>query len=108
LTLICYPLIRSIRSVSIPARRWLFIGALPIAIDFSLGFFGIWENTHSSRFLTGFLFGGVVVFYVMPAVAELSQWKKKSPGPPKLTFTTASQDAIANAASDYSAPERRL
>jgi uncharacterized membrane protein len=106
LTLLGYPLIRSLRSVSVPARRWLFVSAVPLLIDFSLGFFGIWENTHSSRFITGFLVGSVVVFYVMPAVAELSQWRQRKVTRP--SFTGPSQEAIANAPSDYSAPERRL
>ena len=109
LTLLGYPLIRSLRSVEVPARRWLFVFSLPLLIDFALGFFGIWENTHSSRFITGFLFGSVVVFYVMPALAELSQWRKaKKTLTSKPTFTRASPEAIANAPSDYSAPERRV
>jgi len=109
LTLLGYPLIRSPRSVEVPARRWLFLLSLPLLIDFALGFFGIWENTHSSRFITGFLFGSVVVFYVMPAIAELSQWRQgKKTLPSKPTFTLASPEAIANAPSDYSAPDRRV
>jgi uncharacterized membrane protein len=102
LTLLCYPVIRSIRSVEVPARRWLFLFSLPLLIDFSLGFLGIWKNTHSSRFITGFLFGGMVVFYLVPALAELSQWKRvNTPNPSKPTFTLASPEAIANAPSDY-------
>jgi uncharacterized membrane protein len=109
ITLLGYPLIRSLRSVSIPPRRWLFLFSLPLLIDFGLGFLGIWENTHWSRFITGFLFGGVIVFYVMPAIAELSQWGRRAKQPSsKSTFTLASPEAIANAPSDYSAPERRL
>jgi len=93
----------------VPPRRWLFLGAVPLLVDFSLGFFGIWENTHSSRFITGFLCGSVVVFFVMPAIAELSQWRRrKTMSPSKSTFTLASPEAIAKAPSDYSSPERRL
>ena len=72
LAALCYPLVRSLRRADTPPRRWLFIGALPLAIDFSLGFFGIWENTHLSRFLTGALLGAVGVFYVMPGLIDLS------------------------------------
>ncbi|PWT88780.1 MAG: hypothetical protein C5B55_12555 [Blastocatellia bacterium] len=109
LTLLGYPLIRSLRSCSVPPRKWLFLGAVPLLIDFSLGFFGIWLNTHSSRFATGFLFGAVVVFYVMPAVAELSQWRlSKRVRPALQTFTVPSPEAVASASSDYSAPERRI
>jgi uncharacterized membrane protein len=66
-----YPLFRSLQRTDTPARRWLFMAAAPLAIDFSLGFFGLWENTHSSRFLTGALLGSVAVFYVMPGLVDL-------------------------------------
>ena len=72
LTTLLYPLFTSLRGSNPPERKWLFIAAAPLAIDFGLGFLGIWENTHWSRFLTGALLGGVVVLYVMPALVELS------------------------------------
>jgi uncharacterized membrane protein len=72
-----YPLVRSLRRIDTPPRRWLFLSAVPLAIDFSLGFFGLWENTHLSRFLTGALLGSVAVFYVMPGLLDLSirEWR---------------------------------
>ena len=78
LAVLCYPLVRSLRHTDTPPRRWLFISAVPIAIDFSLGFFGLWENTHVSRFLTGALLGSVGVFYVMPGLIDLSlmHWRR--------------------------------
>lgn len=73
-----YPLVRSLRITDAPPRRWLFVAAVPMAIDFSLGYFGIWENTHLSRLLTGALLGSVAVFYVMPGQLDLSltDWRK--------------------------------
>lgn len=73
-----YPLCRSLRRTDAPRRQWLFIAAAPLAIDFALGYFGIWENTHLSRFLTGALFGSVAVFYVMPGFIDLSlkDWRR--------------------------------
>ncbi len=78
LTTLLYPLITSLRRADPPERKWLFIVAAPLAIDFSLGFLGIWENTRWSRFITGALFGSVVVFYVMPAFAraQSSLWRE--------------------------------
>jgi uncharacterized membrane protein len=81
--LLCYPLLWSLRRRDTPHRRWLFIAAAPIAIDFSLGFFGIWENTHLSRFLTGALLGSVSVLYIMPGLADLSLmdwWRGRKAG----------------------------
>jgi uncharacterized membrane protein len=69
---LCYPLVRPLRRTDTPPRRWLFLAAIPLLIDFSLGFFGIWENTHVSRFGTGALLGAVGVFYVMPGLIDLS------------------------------------
>jgi uncharacterized membrane protein len=69
---LCYPLVRSLRRTDTPPRGWLFVAAAPLAIDFSLTYFGLWENTHVSRLLTGVLLGAVSVFYVMPGLMELS------------------------------------
>src|SRR5215813_10014290 len=71
-TLLLYPLVRSLRSTATPPRSLLILAILPLAIDFSLTFFGFWENTHTSRLLTGALLGSVSVFYVMPGIADLS------------------------------------
>lgn len=107
LTLLLYPFVRSLKSTLMPPRAVLLLAALPLAIDFSVTFFGFWENTHTSRLLTGALLGSVTVFYVMPGIVELSLRKSRT-ARPKAMFTLASPDAIASAPSDYSAPERRI
>ncbi|MEP6635434.1 MAG: DUF2085 domain-containing protein, partial [Acidobacteriota bacterium] len=106
-----YPLVTSLRRTDTPERKWLFIAAAPMAIDFGLGFFGIWENTHLSRFSTGLLLGAVAVFYLMPGLAELSMhWRSSirssgmSPAAPQNSMTN---ERVAAAPSDYSAPLRR-
>lgn len=107
-----YPLLTSLRRTSPPQTKWLFFAAAPLAIDFGVGFLGIWENTHSSRFLTGALLGAVAVFYVMPGLAELSQRLRSrsapAPGMPQLSESTPNAERIAAAPSDYSAPLRRI
>lgn len=110
LTFLAYPLVRSLRRTSTPDRKWLFLAALPLAIDFSLTFFGIWENTHTSRLLTGLLLGSVSVFYVVPGIMDLSlrALQNRPRQAPRPTFTLVSPEAIASAPSDYSAPERRI
>jgi hypothetical protein len=110
LLLLLYPLIRSLHSTDVPKVKWLFLAAVPLGIDFSLTLFGIWENTHTSRLLTGMLLGGVTVFYVMPGILELAQ-RASRVGPQSTiegTFTLVSPEAIAAAPSDYSAPQRRI
>ena len=68
-----YPLVRSLRRGDTPARKWLLMAAVPTLFDFALGFFGIWENTHWSRALTGALLGAVAAFYVVPGLMDLSR-----------------------------------
>ena len=106
-TLLLYPLIRSLKTTVTPPRGLLLLAALPLLIDFSVTFFGFWENTHTSRLLTGALLGSVTVFYVMPGIVDLSLRHLRT-APAKMTFTLASPERIASAPSDYSAPERRI
>jgi uncharacterized membrane protein len=105
LTLLAYPLLRSLRTTTTPARKWLLLAALPLVIDFSLTFFGLWENTHTSRLVTGLLLGSVAVFYVMPGIADLSlralQTAASTTPPAAPTYTLASPERIAAAPSDY-------
>jgi uncharacterized membrane protein len=102
-TLLAYPLVRSLRNTATPARKWLVLAAIPTFIDLSLTFFGIWQNTHISRLLTGLLLGGTAVFYVMPGIIDLSfrALRKRPSVEPRVTFTLASPEAIASAPSDY-------
>jgi len=115
LATIVYPLVRSLRQVEAPPRKWLFLAAAPLAIDFTLGFLGIWENTHFSRFATGTLLGAVAVFYVMPGLVDLSlrEWhsRRESAGLKTVNKVPGPEMFSTNAAaapSDYSAPERRI
>src|SRR6266850_1311582 len=95
-----YPLIRPIRTAVTPPRKWLFVAAVPLVVDFSLGLLGICDNTHTSRLLSGFLLGAVSVFYIMPGIAELSsrQWRNSSPEMRRATLariTTGSEKTAA-------------
>jgi uncharacterized membrane protein len=72
LAALIYPLARSLKRSDTPRRIWLILAAVPLLIDFALGYFSVWENTHLSRFLTGALLSSVAVFYIMPGLIELS------------------------------------
>ena len=109
-----YPLISGLKRSATPERKWLFMAGTPLLIDFALGFFGIWENTHLSRFSTGALLGAVAVSYVMPGLAELSL-HSRSPftgTAEKLRLKAVQFDSadgqISAAPSDYSFPDRRI
>ncbi len=68
-----YPVIRSIEEIEPLPRFWLFLALIPMGIDWSLGFFEIWENTHYSRFLTGLILGAACAVFIIPALVELSR-----------------------------------
>jgi len=109
-----YPLVRSLKSIETPARKWLFVAAAPMAIDFAVEFFGIGHNTHFSRFSTGALLGSVAVFYVMPGLLDLSlrDWGGKNKVGSVVASTSSPSESfsqnISSAPSDYSAPDRRI
>lgn len=66
-----YPLFRSPYNTDSFPRFWLFAAMIPIGIDFSLTFFGIWENTHFSRLITGGILGIACAFFIIPALVEI-------------------------------------
>ena len=72
LATLTYPLLRSLKHTETPSLIWLFLAAAPLAIDWSLGYFSIWQNNHASRFTTGALLGAAAVFYILPGLIELS------------------------------------
>ncbi|HEU5237540.1 MAG TPA: DUF2085 domain-containing protein [Pyrinomonadaceae bacterium] len=72
LATLIYPLMRSLKRTDTPRLIWLVLASIPIAVDFLLGYFNIWQNTHLSRFLTGALLGSAAVFYIVPGLIELS------------------------------------
>jgi uncharacterized membrane protein len=109
-----YPVITSLKRTHAPERKWLFIAAAPLAIDFALGFLGVWENSHLSRFLTGALLGAVSVFFILPGLVQLSLYqpmfgpRSAKQGEPKAAYSPATAEQVSAAPSDYSAPLRRI
>jgi len=69
-----YPFLRRIEDTEPFPRFWLFLAMIPMAIDWSLGFFEILENTHFSRFLTGVILGAVCGVFIVPAIIEVSEF----------------------------------
>jgi uncharacterized membrane protein len=112
LATIAYPLVRSLKKTDAPPRKWLFIAAAPLGIDYALGVFGIWNNTHASRFITGALLGAVAVFYVMPGLVDLglrlTGRKPQRAIEPVSAFPDVLPAGSRVAPSDYSAPHRRI
>lgn len=79
-----YPLWRRIDEIEPLPRFWLFLSMIPIGIDWSLTIFGIWENTHSSRFTTGLILGVACSTFIVPAIVEITRnftWRRLSEPP---------------------------
>ena len=70
---VIYPLWRNIAEIEPLPRFWLFASMIPIGIDWSLTIFGIWENTHLSRFVTGLILGVACATYIVPAIVEITR-----------------------------------
>ena len=68
-----YPLWRRLDETEPIRRIWLFLSLVPIGIDWGLGVFGIWENTHLSRLITGMILGISCATFIMPAVVEIAR-----------------------------------
>ena len=68
---IIYPFLRSIEDTEELPRFWLFLAMIPMAVDWLLGVFEIWENTHLSRFLTGTILGAACAVFLVPALIEV-------------------------------------
>jgi len=66
-----YPLWRPIDEIEPLPRIWLILSLIPIGVDWSLGFFQIWENTFTSRFVTGLILGVACATYMVPALVEI-------------------------------------
>lgn len=109
-----FPLVRSLRSTETPARFWLFVAAAPTVLDFSLGFFGIWPNTHLSRSLTGALLGAVAALFIVPGLVDLSRmsWRRffgRKATTARVGAQVETQAAARRSAqSDYSWPSSRI
>ncbi len=85
-----YPLLRPVDVIEPFPRFWLFGAMVPIGIDWSLTIFGIWENTFTSRFITGLILGFACAVYIVPALVEIfrltslrkiSKGRQKNDGP---------------------------
>ena len=68
---IIYPFFTRIEEIEPLPRFWLFLAMIPIGIDWTLGVFDIWENTHLSRFITGMILGVACAIYIIPALVEI-------------------------------------
>lgn len=68
-----YPFWRNIEEIDPLPKFWLLASLIPMSIDWALTFFGIWENTQSSRFFTGMIVGVACATFIIPALVEITR-----------------------------------
>ena len=66
-----YPIWRPIEEIDPLPRFWLFLSLVPAGIDWALTVFGIWENTHLTRVVTGLILGFACATFIVPAMVEI-------------------------------------
>lgn len=69
--ILTYPLWRAVDDIEPLPRIWLFASIVPLAVDWSLTAFGIWQNNHFTRFTTGLILGFGCAVYIVPALVEI-------------------------------------
>jgi len=67
-----YPVWQRMETIEPLPRFWLFISLIPVGVDWSLTAFGIWENTHFSRLVTGVILGFACGTFILPALIEVA------------------------------------
>lgn len=72
-----FPLIRRINDNKVPSILWLIIALVPIGLDGTTQLIGLRESTNYLRFITGFIAGFVVPFYLIPILNNLLSDKKE-------------------------------
>jgi len=70
---LAYPLWRGIDDLREIPKFWLFLACVPAGVDWSLTIFGIWDNTHLSRLVTGALLGFACGTFIVPAIIEITR-----------------------------------
>jgi len=68
---IIYPFLRRLKDKSTPSKYYLIASLIPIALDGGTQLIGLRESFNELRFVTGFIFGGILIFYLVPVFSQL-------------------------------------
>lgn len=73
-----FPLLRRKAPGGFPAIRTLVLFSLPIGLDTLANFLGLWSTGNGFRFASGILWGVILPFFFIPAVAEALGRKRRA------------------------------
>ena len=68
--MVLYPYVRALHAPAFPAKHWIALAIVPMLIDVLINVTGIHVSTLLTRAMTGFLFGFVLPFYLLPPLLE--------------------------------------
>ena len=68
---ILYPLAKCMNDNSTPSKYYLIASMIPMALDGGTQLLGMRESFNELRFITGFIFGGALIFYLIPVFNQL-------------------------------------
>lgn len=66
-----YPFLRGFQKLRLPRIEILGALSLPVFIDAAGNLLGLWKGSNILRFSTGFLWGTIFPFYLIPGLAEV-------------------------------------
>ena len=92
-----YPFFKSLRDASIPKFIYILIPGVALALDFSVNFTGIAQNSFTSRAVTGGFLGVSIAYFIVPAWLSLLKELKTNLNAPNLTVRQSS----GRTSSDY-------
>jgi uncharacterized membrane protein len=78
-----YPIFYRLDKKNLPGRALIIVAAAVPGLDIILSVLGLWQNTATSRVLSGFVFGIAIPFYFIPGIVDL-RCKVKQVGIKKL------------------------
>ncbi len=78
-----YPILQGFTRVSLPPARIFLVLTLPLAADGLAGLIGLWESAKVLRFLTGFVWGGLLPYYFIAGVSSAFLERKSRVFPSK-------------------------
>lgn len=70
---ILYPLAKHTGDNSTPSKYYLIASLIPIVLDGGTQLPGLRESFNELRFITGFIFGGALIFYLIPVFNQIVQ-----------------------------------
>ena len=70
LSLLAFPLFRSVTNPAYPANSWIALAMVPMAVDVFLDLTGLHTSSALTREITGALFGAILPLYLVPPLLE--------------------------------------